>query len=47
MVQSCGLSDQGAAGVSFFLKTGAVDAPTPEAFEKGAAKGAVYRIVPR
>ena len=25
-------------GVSFFLKTGAVDAPTPEALEKGAAK---------
>jgi hypothetical protein len=34
-------------GVSFFLKTGVVDAPTPEAFEKGALKVAVFRIEPR
>jgi deazaflavin-dependent oxidoreductase (nitroreductase family) len=34
-------------GVSFFVKTGVVDAPTPEAFEKGAAKAAVFRIEPR
>jgi deazaflavin-dependent oxidoreductase (nitroreductase family) len=31
-------------GVSFFVRTGAVDAPTPEAFEKGAANVAVFRI---
>jgi hypothetical protein len=34
-------------GVSFFLKIGVVDAPTPEAFEKGALKVAVFRIEPR
>ncbi|HKC28581.1 MAG TPA: nitroreductase family deazaflavin-dependent oxidoreductase [Jatrophihabitans sp.] len=34
-------------GVSFFVKTGAVEAPTPEAFERGAAKVAVFRIEPR
>jgi deazaflavin-dependent oxidoreductase (nitroreductase family) len=34
-------------GVSFFLKTGVVDAPTPEAFEKGARNAAVFRIDPR
>lgn len=34
-------------GVSFFLKTGAVDAPTPDAFEKGAPNVAVFRIEPR
>jgi deazaflavin-dependent oxidoreductase (nitroreductase family) len=34
-------------GVSFFLKAGVVDAPTPEAFEKGADKVAVFRIDPR
>ena len=34
-------------GVSFFLKTGVVDAPTPEAFEKGAPKAAVFRIIAR
>jgi hypothetical protein len=33
--------------VSFFLKTGVVDAPTPEVFEKGALKVAVFRIGPR
>jgi deazaflavin-dependent oxidoreductase (nitroreductase family) len=34
-------------GLFFFLKTGVVDAPTPEAFEKGALKVAVFRIEPR
>jgi deazaflavin-dependent oxidoreductase (nitroreductase family) len=34
-------------GVSFFIRTGVVDAPTPEAFERGAAKAAVFRIEPR
>ena len=34
-------------GVTFFLKTGVVDAPTPEGFEKGAANAAVFRIDPR
>lgn len=34
-------------GVSFFMKTGVVDAPTPDAFEHGAAKAAVFRIEPR
>ena len=34
-------------GVTFFLKTGVVDAPTPEAFEKGAPNAAVFRIDPR
>jgi hypothetical protein len=33
--------------VSFFLKTGVVDAPTPDAFEDGAGKVAVFRIEPR
>ena len=31
-------------GVSFFVKVGVVDAPTPDAFEKGAEKVAVFRI---
>jgi deazaflavin-dependent oxidoreductase (nitroreductase family) len=34
-------------GVGFFVKTGAVEARTPEAFEKGAANVAVFRIEPR
>lgn len=34
-------------GVNFFLKTGVVEAPTPDAFENGAAKVAVFRIEPR
>ncbi|HEY7008664.1 MAG TPA: nitroreductase family deazaflavin-dependent oxidoreductase [Jatrophihabitantaceae bacterium] len=38
---------QAPRGVSFFLKTGVVDAPTPEAFEKGAKNAAVFRIDPR
>jgi hypothetical protein len=34
-------------GVSFFVNTGAVDAPTPEAFERGAGNVAVFRIESR
>jgi deazaflavin-dependent oxidoreductase (nitroreductase family) len=34
-------------GVGFFVKTGVAEAPTPEGFEKGAAKAAVFRIEPR
>jgi hypothetical protein len=34
-------------GVSFFVRTGVAEAPTPEAFEKGAAKAAVFRVEPR
>lgn len=34
-------------GVSFFINTGVADGPTPEAFEKGAAKAAVFRIEQR
>lgn len=33
-----GFPTQVPRGVPFFLKTGAVDAPTPAAFEKGAAR---------
>jgi hypothetical protein len=38
---------QAPRGVSFFLKTGVVDATTPEAFEKGAKNAVVFRIDPR
>lgn len=34
-------------GVSFFVRTGVVDEPTPDGFEKGAARAAVFRIEPR
>jgi hypothetical protein len=34
-------------GVFFFVNTGVVDGPTPDAFEKGAGKVAVFRIEPR
>lgn len=34
-------------GVFMFLKMGIADAATPEAFEQGAAKVAVFRIDPR
>lgn len=33
-------------GVFMFLKMGIAEAPTPEAFERGAAKVAVFRIEP-
>jgi deazaflavin-dependent oxidoreductase (nitroreductase family) len=34
-------------GVGFFVKTGVAEAPTPEGFEKGAAKAVVFRVEPR
>jgi deazaflavin-dependent oxidoreductase (nitroreductase family) len=34
-------------GVGFFVKTGVAEAPTPEGFERGAAKAAVFRLEPR